>query len=73
MGQRNSEPSFSDSIEEFFEPLLSDAIDDTIEANERQVPGRNRLAELRRRAEQRLEEKRIREELDYMELDWEED
>ena len=73
MGQRNSEPSLSDSIEEFFEPLLSDAIDDTIEANERQVPGRSRLAELRRRAEQRLEEKRIREELDYMELDWEED
>ncbi len=71
MGQRNSEPSLSDSIEEFFEPLLSDAIDDTIEANERQVPGRSRLAELRRRAEQRLEEKRIREELAYMELDWE--
>jgi hypothetical protein len=71
MGQRTTEPSFSDSIDEFFEPLLNDAIDETIDADETQVNGKSRLAELRRRAEQRLEEKRLRQELDYLDLDWE--
>lgn len=61
----------SDSIDEFFEPLLSDAIDDQFDAEEPQLNGKSRLAELRRRAEQRLEEKRMREELDYLSLDWE--
>jgi hypothetical protein len=70
MGQRTSEPSLSDSIDEFFEPILSDALDEIDEADEPQVPARHRLAELRRRAEQRLEEKRMREELGYIELDW---
>lgn len=70
MGQRTSEPSLSDSIDEFFEPMLSDALDDDID-NETPVNGKkNRLAELRRRAELRIEEKRMREELDYMDLDW---
>ena len=72
MGQRTSEPSLSDSIDEFFEPMLSDAIDDSIEDAEPRANGKNRLAELRRRAERKLEEKRMRQELDYMDLDWEE-
>ena len=72
MGQRNTEPSLSDSVDEFFEPMLSDAIDEFGDADEPQVNGKSRLAELRRRAESRLEEKRLREELDYMDLDWEE-
>lgn len=72
MGQRSTEPSLSDSIDEFFEPPLSDAIDEQFDAEEPQVNGKNRLAELRRRAELRLEEKRLREELDYLDLDWEE-
>ncbi len=71
MGQRNSEPGISDSIDEFFEPVLGDSMEEVLEDEEPRVNGKNRIAELRRRAEQRLEEKRMREELDYMDLDWE--
>ncbi len=72
MGQRTTEPSISDSIDEFFEPILSDAFDDSEAAYEPRVRGKNRLAELRRRAEEKLEERRMREELGYIDLDWEE-
>jgi hypothetical protein len=71
MERRNSEPNVSDSIEEFFEPMLSEAIDDNLYDGEPVVPGKTRLAELRRRAELRLEEKRMREELNYLDMDWE--
>ncbi|MEP5766068.1 MAG: hypothetical protein ABJ308_15835 [Halieaceae bacterium] len=71
MGQRSSEPSLNDSIDEFFDPVLSDTLDDDLDAEAPRTNGKNRLALLRRRAEQRLEEKRMREELDYMNLDWE--
>ncbi|MEM0955004.1 MAG: hypothetical protein AAGI24_12755 [Pseudomonadota bacterium] len=70
MGQRTSEPSLSDSIDEFFEPMLSDALDDDVDDETPVSSKKNRLAELRRRAELRLEEKRMRKELDYMDLDW---
>ncbi len=69
MGQRTSEPSLSDSIDEFFEPVL-DGADDDLEEETPLNGGKTRLAQLRRRAEQRLEEKRMREELDYLDLDW---
>ena len=72
MGQRSTEPTVSDSIDEFFEPVLGDAVDDVLNAEEPEVSGKSRLAELRRRAEARLEEKRIQDELGYMDLDWEE-
>ena len=72
MGQRTTEPSISDSIDEFFEPVLGDAVEDALEADEPQASGKSRLAELRRRAEQRIEDKRIQDELGYMDLDWEE-
>jgi hypothetical protein len=71
MGERRIEPSVSDSIDDFFEPLPSDVIDEQFDAEEFQVNGSSRLAELRRRAELRLEEKRLREELEYLDLDWE--
>lgn len=70
MPQRTSEPNLSDSIDEFFEPILGDSLDEGLEDETPLATGRNRLAELRRRAEQRLEEKRLREELDYLDLDW---
>lgn len=72
MTQRNTEPSASDSIDEFFEPLLNDAMDEAIEDEAPPVRGKSRLAELRRRAELRMEQKRMQEELGYMDLDWEE-
>jgi hypothetical protein len=70
MGQRTSESSLSESIDEFFEPALGDVSDDEMDEDTPVATGKNRLAELRRRAEQRLEEKRMREELDYLDLDW---
>lgn len=70
MGQRTSEPSISDSIDEFFEPALGDALEDDMEEDTPRANGKSRLAQLRRKAEQRLEEKRMREELDYLDLDW---
>ena len=70
MAQRTSEPSLSDSIDEFFEPILGDSLEDELEEEELLSGGKSRLAQLRRRAEQRLEEKRMREELDYLDLDW---
>ena len=72
MGQRPNEPTVNDSIDEFFEPVLGDAAEDALEADEPQASGKSRLAELRRRAEQRIEDKRIQDELGYMDLDWEE-
>jgi hypothetical protein len=72
MGQRPNEPTTSDSIDEFFEPMIGDAVEDVLEDEEPLATGKNRLAELRRRAEQRLEDKRIQDELGYMDLDWEE-
>ncbi len=73
MGQRPHEPTVSDSIDEFFEPMLGDALDDSLDNDEPQATGKNRLAELRRKAEQRLEDKRMQEELGYMDLDWDDD
>lgn len=70
MGQRTSEPSMSDSIDEFFEPVLGDSLEEELGDEAPAVNGKNRLAQLRRRAEQRLEEKRMREELDYLDMDW---
>jgi hypothetical protein len=72
MGQRTSEPSVSESIDEFFEPMLGDAIDDTFDDEAPITKTKSRLAALRRRAEEQLEQKRMQQELDYIDLDWEE-
>jgi hypothetical protein len=71
MEQRPNEPTTSDGIDEFFEPALGDALEDILEEDEPPSSGKSRLAELRRRAEQRLEDKRMRDELGYLDLDWE--
>ncbi len=71
MGQRTSESNLSDSIDEFFEPMLGDVLDGEFEDEAPASRKKNRLAELRRRAEERIEAKRMRDELDYMDLDWE--
>jgi len=74
MGQRTSEPGLNDSdgIEDLFDPMLSETLDDLEDDLLPKASNKNRLAELRKRAELRLEEKRMRAELDYMDLDWEE-
>jgi glycogen debranching enzyme len=68
MGDTNQETADSDAIDDFFEPALSD-----ISVEEDFAPvstEKQRLAEKRRRAEQRLEQRRLREELGYYDLEF---
>ena len=71
MGERNREPEPAEPLEELFEPLLGEMPDDGFIELGPVCSEKQRLAEKRRRAEQRLEQKRLREELgDYdLELD----
>ena len=71
MGERNREPAIAEPLEDNFEPALSELVDEEFEdivpvSSEKQC-----LAEKRRKAEQRLEEKRLRDELGYYDLDLE--
>jgi hypothetical protein len=69
MGERNQETTTSDSLEDLFEPALGELNDEEFEELEAAVTDKQRLAEKRRRAEQRLEQKRLRDELGYYDLD----
>ena len=71
MGERNREPEPAEPVEELFEPMLGEISDEGFVDLAPVSSEKQRLAEKRRRAEQRLEEKRLREELgDYdLELD----
>ncbi|MBT4518585.1 MAG: hypothetical protein HOC23_01160 [Halieaceae bacterium] len=69
MGERHQEPVSVDPLEDIFEPLLSDLIDEDFEEALPSSSNRNRLAEMRRRAEQRLEQQRLRDELGDYELE----
>lgn len=66
MGERNHEPSTPEPLEDIFEPALGDIPDEVLQdltpmSTEKQI-----LVQKRRMAEQRLEEKRLRDELgDY--------
>lgn len=70
MGERNQEPVTAEPLEDVFEPALGELIDEEIEellpvSSEKQC-----LAAKRRRAEQRLEERRLRDEIGYYDLDF---
>lgn len=70
MGDTNQSAISSDSLDDFYEPALGDMTDD----DEGFIPvstEKQRLAEKRRRAEQRLEQRRLREELGYYDLEFE--
>jgi hypothetical protein len=69
MGERNRETAISEPLEEVFEPALSDLIDEEFEDVLPMSSEKQCLAEKRRKAEQRLEEKRLRDELGYYDLD----
>jgi len=69
MGERNQETSSSDSLDDVFEPIFSDMSEDDLEELTPVSTEKQRLAEKRRRAEQRLEERRLREELGYYDLE----
>ncbi|MEM1110795.1 MAG: hypothetical protein AAGI11_02710 [Pseudomonadota bacterium] len=73
MGDPNQEPAIQDPLEDLFEPMVGDLIDDDMDEPGKVTSEKQRLAERRRRAEQRLEEKRLRDELGYYDLDLDDD
>jgi hypothetical protein len=71
MGERSQEPVSTDPLDDVFEPAITDLIDEDLVELLPPSSIRQSLTEKRRRAEQRLEERRLRDELgDYdLELD----
>jgi hypothetical protein len=65
MGERNQESTIAEPLEDNFEPGLSDLVDEEFIELTPISSDKQRLAVKRRRAEQRLEEKRLRDELGY--------
>lgn len=68
MGDRNQETDTSDNLDDFFEPVMADTPDDDTQDLLPMSTEKQRLAAKRRRAEQRLEECRLRDELGYYDL-----
>jgi hypothetical protein len=66
MGERSQEPSTAEALEDMFEPALSDLSEEVMQELAPLSSEKQRLVQKRRLAEQRLEEKRLRDELgDY--------
>lgn len=67
MGESNQEPhSKNEPLEDLFEPALGDLSEEIMQEMEPVSTEKQRLVRMRRLAEQRLEEKRLRDELgDY--------
>lgn len=70
MGERNQEHTGSDTVDDLFEPVLGDMMDEDFEESRPISTEKQRLAAMRRRAEQRLEEKRLRDQLGYYDLEF---
>ena len=72
MGERDTTVSTEGPIEELFDPALGELEDDDLEAIDfaEAVTEKALKAEKRRRAEERLEMLRLREELGYYDLDF---
>ena len=69
MGARNQEHTPSEPLEDIFEPALGEMSDEEFADLAPLSSQKQRLAEKRRRAEQRLEERRLRDELGYYDLE----
>ena len=69
MGERNQESAAPEALEDIFEPSLGDMSDEDFEEIAPVSSQKRLLAEKRRRAEQRLEERRLRDELGYYDLE----
>ncbi len=70
MGERNQEPAVSEPLDDIFDPALDDISEDELEELTPIAASKRRLAEKRRRAELRLEEKRLRDELGDYDLEF---
>jgi hypothetical protein len=70
MGERTQEPVNNEQLDDVFEPMLDDLTDDEFEELTPLAASKKLLAEKRRRAELRLEEKRLRDELGFYDLEF---
>ena len=70
MGVRKQEPATSETLDDIFEPPLGELSDEEFLELVPFSSEKQHLAEKRRRAEQRLEEKRLRDELGYYDLEF---
>ena len=70
MGERSQESANTDPLDDLFDPVIGELTDEDLEGFEPVLSGKQQLAEKRRRAEQRLEAKRLREELGYYDMDF---
>lgn len=71
MGERNQEAAKQEKLEELFEPLIGEMAEQELAEMAPISSEKLRIAEKRRRAEQRLEEKRLRDELGCYDIDFE--
>ncbi|WP_439106213.1 PA3496 family putative envelope integrity protein [Congregibacter sp.] len=69
MGDRNQE-AVTDGMDEMFEPVIGEFSEETYEGLSTESSDKHQLAEKRRRAEQRIEELRLREELGDYDLEY---
>jgi hypothetical protein len=66
MGERSQEPSTAEALDDMFEPALSDLSEEVMQELAPLSSEKQRMVQKRRLAEQRLEERRLRDELgDY--------
>ena len=72
MGERHQGPQNSDTIGELFEPGFGDFSEDITQDLEPASTEQQRLVRMRRQAERRLEETRLRDELGDYDLEFEE-
>ncbi len=72
MGERNQETqNNNEPLEDLFEPGIGDLSEEIIQEMEPVSTEKQRLVQMRRLAEQRLEEKRLRDELGDYDLEFE--
>ena len=69
MGERNQETASSEPLDDLFDPVIGELTEEELSQVAPVSSEKQRLAEKRRRAEQRLEEKRLRDELGYYDLE----
>ena len=70
MGERTQEPVNNEQLDDVLEPMLDDLTDDEFEELTPLASSKKLLAEKRRKAELRLEEKRLRDELGFYDLEF---
>jgi hypothetical protein len=69
MDEQNQEPVTPESLDDIFEPSLGELIDEEFDEVVAVSHKTQCLAERRRRAEQRLEDRRLRDEIGYYDID----